>query len=143
MQLKNSKTFNTVRIQSILRKKQHLWISIDAVSGCPWQTVRRRSRRNSVSLRRAFSISNAAPIASLSTRAALGVFVRCEAHEKSEPPFWMLRFFVICERKGYTRYYYYCLYNIKLHRKNQRYSYKNIGGKFLYPRYFTLPVPLS
>ena len=27
---------------------------------------------------------------------------------------------VICERKGYTRCYYYCLYNIKLHRKNQR-----------------------
>ena len=28
-------------------------------------------------------------------------------------------FFVICERKGYTHQSLYCLYNIKLHRKNQ------------------------
>ena len=42
-------------------------------------------------------------------------------------------FLVICERKGYTRCYFYCLYHIKLHRKNQRYSYKNVGGKFLRP----------
>ena len=52
-------------------------------------------------------------------------------------------FCVICERKGYTRCYFYCLYHIKLHRKNQRYSYKNVGGKFLRPRYFTRPVLLS
>ena len=30
-------------------------------------------------------------------------------------------FCVIYERKGYASYYFYCLYHIKSHRKNQRY----------------------